>query len=180
MASPTHTVRGRLFCSKIAADTSPASFSAQHLPSELPLTVDNAVLEFVFGQHYNIENDTDWATLTPPHYGRVKLGEQEFDVGMYSDMECLDTIRAAYVAMRGGAQLRSEAAEMCLGQIRQAILCTADPTLERTTIMCKDGVCPLDGAVATGNHVDHKCRDWTQVRAFVEDNQAAWAGNTQL
>ncbi|KAJ7110770.1 hypothetical protein C8R43DRAFT_1139219 [Mycena crocata] len=153
-----------------------ASLDQQPLASELPISVGAATLEFVFGKHYNIENDTEWATLIPPHSGRVKLGEmqQEFDVAVYTDLQCLDTIRATYIKVRAGENERSEAAEACLGQIRQAILCTADITLEPTHLICKDGVCPLSGAVATGNHVDHKCRDWTQVRKFVEDNQATW------
>ncbi|KAJ7127867.1 hypothetical protein C8R44DRAFT_778931 [Mycena epipterygia] len=146
--------------------------------SELPLSVGAATLEFIFGKHYNIANETEWATLIPPNHGRVRLGaaQEEFDVAMYTDLECLDTIRAIYVQMRDGAQVRSEAAEACLGQIRQAILCTADITLEPTHIICKeDGECLLSGAVASGQFVDHKCRDWVQVREFVEANQASWS-----
>ncbi|KAJ7654238.1 hypothetical protein B0H17DRAFT_886955, partial [Mycena rosella] len=142
----------------------------------LPISLGTATLEFLFGKHYNIANDADWATLVPSNHGRVRLGaaQEEFDVAMYTDLECLDTIRAAYVVMRDGARVRSEAAEACLGQIRQAILCTADTTLEPADVICKDGKCPASSAVATGEFVDHKCRDWTQVRDFVESNQAAW------
>ncbi|KAJ7661183.1 hypothetical protein B0H17DRAFT_327998 [Mycena rosella] len=158
------------------ASSAYASLNKQPLVSELPLSVRDANLEFIFGKHYDIANDAEWATLIPSNHGRVKLGEaqQEFDVGMYTDLECLDTIRAAYVDMRDGARMRSEAAEACLGQIRQVILCTADITLEPTHIICKDRVCPLSGTVATGEFVDHKCRDWAQVRHFVEGNQATW------
>ncbi|KAJ7440293.1 hypothetical protein B0H11DRAFT_545345 [Mycena galericulata] len=154
-------------------DTS-TSFDERPLPSELPLSLRAATLEFIFGKHYNIIDDAAWGTLVPPNRGRVKLGEQEFDVGMYTDLECLDTIRAAYVQMRDGAQVRSEAAEACLGHLRQAILCTADITLEPAEVICRDdGECPVSGAVASGEFVDHRCRDWTQVRTFVEENQAA-------
>ncbi|KAJ6517136.1 hypothetical protein DFH09DRAFT_1195508 [Mycena vulgaris] len=153
-----------------------ASFDERPLPSELPFSVGSATLEFLFAKHYNIANDTEWATLIPPNHGRVRLGaeQQEFDVAIYTDLQCLDTIREAYVKMRAGARIRSEAAEACLGQIRQAILCTADITLEPTHIICKDGECPVTGAVASGEFVEHKCRDWAQVRNFVERNQATW------
>jgi hypothetical protein len=105
---------------------STASFDDRALPSELPLSVGAATIEFIFGKHYNIANPAEWATLIPPNQGRVTLGEQEFDVAMYTDLQCLDTIRAAYVQMRDGSSVRSEAAEACLGHLRQAILCTAD------------------------------------------------------
>ncbi|KAJ7187310.1 hypothetical protein C8R46DRAFT_1025187 [Mycena filopes] len=153
------------------------------LPSELPLTVNPAVLEFVFGVHYNITNAAEWATLVPPHQGRVRLpvnGEEEeegeFDVGMYTDLRCLDTIRAAYVQMRDGASVRAPDAEACLGHIRQAVLCAADITLEPAHLSCAEdaGVCPVESAVATGRNVEHRCRDWVQVQEYVERNQAGW------
>ncbi|KAJ7881918.1 hypothetical protein B0H13DRAFT_930899 [Mycena leptocephala] len=153
-----------------------ASLDNGPLPSELPLTVRAATLEFIFGKHYNIVNDAEWATLIPPNRGRVRLGagQEEFDVAMYTDLQCLDTIRAAYVSMRDGARVPSPAAEACLGHMRQAILCTADITLEPAHVVCKDGQCPLSSAVATGQFVNHRCRDWVQVREYVEANQATW------
>ncbi|KAJ6632227.1 hypothetical protein B0H10DRAFT_1723479, partial [Mycena sp. CBHHK59/15] len=139
----------------------------------LPMSVGLATLEFIFGPYYNIANANEWATLLPPNQGRVRLGsaQQEFDIAMYTDLQCLDTVRAAFVQMRDGASVPSVAAEECLGQIRQAILCTADITLEPTTIACRGGEC---APAASGEHVDHRCRNWVQVREFVEKNQATW------
>ncbi|KAJ6632223.1 hypothetical protein B0H10DRAFT_1937891 [Mycena sp. CBHHK59/15] len=143
------------------------------LASELPISIGPATLEFIFGKHYNIADEAEWATLIPPNQGRVKLGHprQEFDIAMYSDLRCLDTIRAAYVKMRDGASIPSPAAEECLGQIRQAILCTADITLEPTKFVCHGEKC---APVASGEYLDHKCRNWVQVREFVEENQVTW------
>ncbi|KAJ7302454.1 hypothetical protein DFH08DRAFT_977874 [Mycena albidolilacea] len=157
------------------------SLDNEPLPSELPLAVGAVTLEFIFGKHYNIVNDAEWATLIPSNHGRVRLGvdQKEFDVAMYTDLQCLDTIRAAYVSMRGGSHVAFSAAEACLGHIRQTILCTADITLEPAWVICKDGECPLSSAAATGEFVDHKCRDWEQVRNYVQDNQAAWGGNSR-
>jgi hypothetical protein len=78
--------------------------------------------------------------------------------------------------MRDGARVASPAAEACLGQIRQAISCTADITLESTTPEC-DG--ENSAAAASGQFVDHKCRDWVQVRNYVEDNQKMWSIETK-
>ncbi|KAJ6590668.1 hypothetical protein DFH09DRAFT_976151, partial [Mycena vulgaris] len=144
------------------------------LASELPLSVRPAVLKFVFGEHYHYENDTEWATLVPPHHGHVKLGSSqlEFGVAMYSDLQCLDTVRQSIVQMRDGSTAPSRVTEDCLGQLRQAIDCTADITLEPAFVVCDgDGKC---GAGASGDYVDHKCRNWAQVREFVEQNQATW------
>ncbi|KAF7295719.1 hypothetical protein MIND_01112400 [Mycena indigotica] len=160
----------------------PADIALAATVPQLPLTVQPATLKFVFGEHYNITKPEEWASLIPPHDGRVRLGEgAEFGVGMYQDMRCLDVIRAAFVRMRDtGSTERDERAEACFGHIRQAIACTADITLEPAKVKCsKDEetgkvVCPVISAVATGNRVDHRCRDWNQVRAFVEENQKSW------
>ncbi|KAJ7193092.1 hypothetical protein GGX14DRAFT_479101 [Mycena pura] len=154
------------------------------LSSELPLAVTPAVMQFRFAQHYNITVAEEWATLIPPRRGHVRLlrGDAEaepveYGVGMYADLACLDTIRASFVRMRDhGVEEANPESEACFGHIRQAIMCTADVTLEAARVECheEDGktVCPPDSAVLTGERVDHRCRDWTQVREFVEKNQA--------
>ncbi|KAJ7457394.1 hypothetical protein FB451DRAFT_1047399, partial [Mycena latifolia] len=149
----------------------------------LPLSVGSATLEFISGKHYNIANASEWATLVPPHHGRVKLGspQQEFDIAIYSDIECLDTIRNAFITMRDGSGAPSKAAEECLGQIRQAILCTADLTLEPAVVVCEDAsqMTECDN-ISSGEHVRHLCRDWVQVRKFVETNQGNWGFPTLI
>ena len=45
--------------------------------------------------------------------------------------------------------------------VRRALLCTADTTLERSNA---DGVFAGDGV--------HQCRDWSLVKAFLEENRA--------
>jgi len=145
------------------------------LASELPLSVEPAILEFISEQHYHIENDSEWATLVPAHGARVRLGaspREEWDVALFSDLACLDVVRRAFLQMRDGAIAASPAAETCLGQLRQAIVCTADTTLEPARIVCDEaGHC---GGAASGETA-HRCRNWAQVREFVEANQATWA-----
>ncbi|KAJ7457448.1 hypothetical protein FB451DRAFT_1372565 [Mycena latifolia] len=96
-------------------------------PSELPLSMAAATLKFIFGQHYKISNETEWATLVPPHHGRVKLGP-------------LSKNLTSFYTATSSAWMPSEAqaAEACLGQIRKAILCTADITLEPADLVCDD------------------------------------------
>ncbi|KAJ7019564.1 hypothetical protein C8F04DRAFT_1141328 [Mycena alexandri] len=142
---------------------------------ELPVAVEHAVLEFKdTDAHYDLFDDRSWASLVPAHQGRVKLGSppQEFDVGLFSDLACLDTARRALTKMRDGSRETSAEAERCFGQVRQAIECMADVALEPTVIGCDaGGAC---GPGASGDKVDHRCRNWEQVRNFVEENQAAW------
>lgn len=133
------------------------------------------LLKFRFGVHYNITDDVEWSTLIPRNHGRVRLGstQTEFNVALYADLECLNTIRAVFVAMQDGQHIQSLEAERCLHVIRQSILCTADITLEPAEISC-EGTGECTNAVASGNNVDHKCRNWVQVRNFVDQNQAGW------
>ncbi|KAF8190960.1 hypothetical protein K438DRAFT_2018415 [Mycena galopus ATCC 62051] len=154
-------------------DTTPLNFDSP-LALEMPLLVEPAAFVFDFGKHYNIAADEEWASLIPPHKGHVRLGvsRQEFDVGLYSDLACLDTIRRAFILLRNGAHQPFAEAEACLGQIRQAIMCNSDLTLEPASLVCdaNDSCAPA----ATGNHLAHRCRNWAQVREFVRDNQASW------
>lgn len=142
------------------------------LASEAPLAVQHAALEFAFGKHYNITADAEWDTLLPPHGAQITLESEEFDVGLFSDLGCLQTIRHAFLLLRNGATGESfAAAEACLGQIRQAIMCNSDLTLEPAYLVCdaEEKCAPA----ATGDHVAHRCRNWAQVREFVEENQAS-------
>ncbi|KAJ6483143.1 hypothetical protein C8R45DRAFT_830520 [Mycena sanguinolenta] len=142
----------------------------------MPLQVEHAVLDFIFEKHYNITDNAEWATLLPPHNGRVRVGilEQEFNVGMFSDLGCLENIRRAFLLLREGTRdpLLEVGAEACLGQMRQAIMCNSDLTLEPAYLVCnaEDKCAPA----ATGDHVAHRCRNWVQVRQFVQNNQLSW------
>ncbi|KAJ7696863.1 hypothetical protein B0H14DRAFT_3039899 [Mycena olivaceomarginata] len=137
------------------------------LASEAPLA--NSPSETL--QHH-ITADAEWDTLLPPHGAQITLGSEEFDVGLFSDLGCLQTIRDAFLLLRNGATGESfAAAEACLGQIRQAIMCNSDLTLEPAYLVCdaEEKCAPA----ATGDHVAHRCRNWAQVREFVEENQAS-------
>ncbi|KAJ7232233.1 hypothetical protein C8J57DRAFT_1383888 [Mycena rebaudengoi] len=144
-----------------ASGSPPLNHADTPFTSELPVVVEHAVLQF----------KTADGPLRP---GRVKLGspQQEFEVGLFSDLACLDTARRALTKMRDGSRETSAVAERCFGQLRQVIECMADIALEPAKIGCNEaGTC---GPGASGDKVDHRCRNWVQVRKFVEENQAAW------
>lgn len=66
----------------------------------------------------------------------------------------------------------------CLNFLRQAILCNCDTTLDPLVT-----VIDRDGTMTTGTDglgVTHVCRDWSQVYAYVTENQKGpvWAEQT--
>lgn len=55
----------------------------------------------------------------------------------------------------------------CFEYLRQGILCSGDVALEGDQTTFPEGFVGSDGWDAK-----HVCRDWTQVRAFLEENRA--------
>ncbi|CAK5266175.1 unnamed protein product [Mycena citricolor] len=149
--------------------------------NELPLLVRPAALQFsLIADKYRIADDAAWASLIPSD-GRIRSpsaaapDQKYFTVGLYSDLHCLNLLRTAYLAHKdkheSGMRFPVDAlAPQCVSQLRQALTCAADLTLDPTTSICEpDGTCD---PAAAGHLVVHKCRDWAQVREFVEMNQA--------
>ncbi len=148
---------------------------------EFPERINDAVLRFEFG-NYSITSDDEWASLFPPHGGQVILDGSKYDVSLYLQLKCLDTVRVAFVTLRDGfnggslphaiASVDFKETEYCLDVLRQTVICVADITLEPgEVVVLPDGSTDM---AATGNHVEHICKDWVQVREFVEKNQESW------
>lgn len=160
---------------------SPFDLHTQKEIGEFPERINDAVLRFDFG-NYSITSDDEWASLFPPHGGQVLLDGIRYDVSLYLQLKCLDTVRVAFVTLRdmfnGGSPAHAidsidfKETEYCLDVLRQTVICIADITMEPGEVV----VLPDDSTdmAATGNHVDHICKDWTQVREFVERNQESW------
>ncbi|CAK5277075.1 unnamed protein product [Mycena citricolor] len=141
-----------------------------------------AALQFsLIADKYRIADDAAWASLIPSD-GRIRSpsaraapDQKYFTIGLYSDLHCLNLLRSAYLAHKdkheSGMRVPEDAlAPQCVSQLRQALTCAADLTLDPTTSICEpDGTCD---PAAAGHLVVHKCRDWVQVREFVEMNQA--------
>ncbi|KAJ3776385.1 hypothetical protein FB446DRAFT_785198 [Lentinula raphanica] len=118
---------------------------------------------------YPLTDDKKWASIIPPKGGFIRLGPAgaSFSIAMYHQLHCVNGIRFAYVAARDGLFKHPEDLEAafqhvnhCFDVLRQSLLCKADTTL-----------------IPVGPNKQHtrSCRDWNQVREFVDDNQRFWA-----
>lgn len=117
--------------------------------------------------------DEDWESLMPDgyHYGFIRLNSSSkpLEPSIYHQLHCLNTLRKIYMEPGWASDdQKSWNVRKCLNFIRQAILCNGDITLEPSFEYTLD-----DGRHVPGAHgmdVAHKCRDWTRVRTFTEDN----------
>ncbi|KAG1811881.1 uncharacterized protein BJ212DRAFT_1373857 [Suillus subaureus] len=122
-------------------------------PIELPLDLEIAALTFEDSKYYK-------------GHGFVRLGPNGrlFGVSMFHQIHCLQMIRLALI---NGP---SDHSGHCLNFLRQAILCNSDTTLDPVYI---------DGSMigSDGLGVTHICRDWSQVYAYIKENQrgSVWA-----
>ncbi|KAJ7037254.1 hypothetical protein C8F04DRAFT_1093061 [Mycena alexandri] len=127
---------------------------------------------------YTLNATADWRSVLPPGNGWVKLGlgYRPFSISMYHQLHCIIGIRHALYLSAIGEESRAAATRShsnhCFNYLRQLLLCGADTTLEPTEVLnLPDG---RVGAAASGEGVRHVCRDWTQVRSFVERNWQQW------
>lgn len=86
---------------------------------------------------------------------------------MIHQLHCLDIIRVGFVVNGTNA---AHHIEHCLRYLRQVVLCYADITLEVDTPVMVDG--QLEHA-AGGVGMVHRCKDWTAVRSYLEENPAS-------
>ncbi|KAL6303285.1 hypothetical protein BKA93DRAFT_719827, partial [Sparassis latifolia] len=155
-------------------------------PPQLPLDISPAALVVNTTHRYGLTADDDWGTIFPNGNGWVRLGPdgRAFAVSMYHQLHCLDAIRAEARAVNHGDPTRPANpnhsmgedayahADHCFNYLRQGLLCAADLTLEASEVKRRpDGA--LDNG-ASGIGMVHQCKDWTQVRAFLEETHKRW------
>ncbi|KAF8959151.1 hypothetical protein BDZ97DRAFT_1414990 [Flammula alnicola] len=124
--------------------------------------------------NYEATASRQWDTLFPRNKGRISLDDsgRQFQVAMYSHLECVNKIRLALVEARDllkGTSLTPtsppfqarEEIDACFGQIRQAVLCAGDFTTNPTVLtFTNDSLEKFDiDTVEVGTY--HRCRDWT-------------------
>lgn len=160
------------------------AYQGEDQPNELPMRVRNVRMtsEWLDDEVYDMYADEDWASLFPTSNGWVQLGPNFYVLSMYHQMHCLETMRYAYVAAKAGMLSypgngtgTDHHMNHCLTYLREAILCHADTTLERSTVFV-DAKGEKDHG-ATGMGMIHKCRDWVQVRDYVEKHYDGEAFN---
>ncbi|KAJ7661184.1 hypothetical protein B0H17DRAFT_898944, partial [Mycena rosella] len=135
--------------------------------SEIPRYFRPAAMKFeVPDGQYPLEDDGKWASNIPPQRGFIRLGSEgtTFAVALYHQLHCINGVRSAYVWTRDG-RFKTEAARLgafghvnhCFDVLRQSLLCKADTTL-----------IPAGAADQAG--VTRRCRDWAQVREYIDSN----------
>ena len=139
---------------------------------QLPIDQRRVALEVIHdGDRYGLYADADWESLIPTRgHGFVRVDGSYYYLSLHHQLHCLNSFRRIFNGQVSATAVPH--AIHCLDYLRQAVLCKADTTLEpahaaRTT----------DGRVtqaAYGVGVTHECRDWTQVRDFVEGNWLTW------
>ncbi|KAJ4474871.1 hypothetical protein J3R30DRAFT_618178 [Lentinula aciculospora] len=139
----------------------PVQVPGSYGPATMTLQNDN--------ETYALTDDRKWGAIVPPKGGFIRLGPigTPFSITMYHQLHCVNGIRFSYVAARDGLFKHTKDREgaflhvnHCFDVLRQSLLCKADTTL-----------IPLDH----DKQHTRRCRDWTAVRAFVDDNQRFWA-----
>ncbi|EIW81726.1 hypothetical protein CONPUDRAFT_54070 [Coniophora puteana RWD-64-598 SS2] len=151
----------------------PIEYLSNTKNARLPIALQDVALAFEFTDdtRYDLDSAETWRSLVPPKTaGFVHLGEDAtpYSVSMYHSLHCLATIRRAL----------SEAdnhSDHCFDYLTQLLSCKADSTLEQIVQpqgMDNDGnKSAVPAWAGSGSGVVHRCRDWTQIRSFVEKNR---------
>ncbi|KAJ7641814.1 hypothetical protein FB45DRAFT_901075 [Roridomyces roridus] len=137
-------------------------------PRELPGSFPSAALTFaVPDTEYPLRDDESWASTVPPQRGFIRLGSsgRPWSVSAYHQAHCVNGIRFSYVSARDGLFKTEESrahafghVNHCFDVLRQSILCRADTTLVEVP----------------GGEQTRRCRDWTRVREFIDENHEFW------
>ncbi|KAF8959149.1 hypothetical protein BDZ97DRAFT_1667613 [Flammula alnicola] len=139
-------------------------------PRELPGKYGEVALLFEKNDtSYPLTDNDAWNSLVPPELGLTRIGPKgrPFGLAIYHQLHCLNSIRYMYMVARLGLTLDSNVDTSymhnthCIHFLRQGLLCHPDLTL-----------IPVNG---TQGEL-HRCRDWSKIRKFVEDNQDEWKG----
>ncbi|VDB97463.1 unnamed protein product [Peniophora sp. CBMAI 1063] len=161
----------------LSPETIEYSYTNGDRPHQLPVQLSQVALtvEWLDDEVYGLYADDDWESLFP--FGRsgfVTLGpnQDHFAVGMYHQLHCLDVFRISYAAARAhalvypgnGTHFDNHFAH-CMNYIREMLLCNADPTLIPAKPTGTEG-----RYISRSIGVTHQCRDWTQLRQWVEKN----------
>jgi len=123
--------------------------------------------------NYKLQDSNHWQSLFPTNWNHIHLDnstDAEVQIAMYSQLDCLNKIRIELLTLQDPAHTAPpvqtlEETDTCFGQIRQAILCAADITLEPTLPFYIGDHYEIS---ATGLEEYHRCYDWTAVRMLTE------------
>jgi len=151
-----------------------------NIPDHLPVKFQEAAMIFEPNTRFSLTDDNAWAAMLATNEGFVRLGPNglPFATALYHQLHCMNGIRFSHTIARDGLVTNEEILKAKLGHmnhcfqfLRQSIMCKADTTL-----------IPLNGSIALSgfDRQPHRCRDWTQIRQYVENNVAEWKGRPFL
>ena len=196
-ASPA-SLRTYLICGLLVVVTAGASFFAGRYSAgtgpDSPIPLATVSKPFVYNRTFasapSPASDRAWAALFPAHGGfftRPPLAPERSVFSAFHQLHCLNGLRKAVYAGRPGKDAPSDVERRtdedmetspahvrhCIDLLRQSLMCAPDLTVET-----KD---PARGGV-TGFGTTHRCRDWTQLVAWVarwEEVGAPESGSTR-
>ena len=102
-------------------------------------------------------------SISPSNHSNTSTGTMVYQASVMHQMHCMATFRD-YVkqAELDGDSVHDRHGHIthCINYLRQAIMCTADLTLEHGT------------EFFSGEGVLHQCRDWESVMRYLQDHRA--------
>ncbi|KAI0057351.1 hypothetical protein BV25DRAFT_1920199 [Artomyces pyxidatus] len=157
------------------------SYVGDEHPNAIPVPIPQVAMrtEWPDDELYGLFQDDEWMSLYPRSHGLIALGPQSelFAVSMYHQLHCVDGLRYAYVAAKSGTLVFpgngsgvEHHVNHCLTYLREMVLCAGDTTLEPTGAMPGINAAGKVEHGATGQEVLHRCRDWTAIREYMEEN----------
>ena len=159
---PHHSNR---FCSNPCR----TGYNEDDFPTQLPYKLHTVGLVLdTKEEHFGLHANADWATQEYPSDGFTDLGpsNRTFVVSMVHQMHCLEIFRVGFTTNPPGY---AHHVEHCLRYMRQMVLCHADTTLESAEPVFVEGSWRY-GASGVGSV--YKCKDWTALREYLEENPA--------
>lgn len=143
-------------------------------PGELPIKLWPVAQRTFKHENYHLDAEEEWESVFPSGYslGTVPLNitSQQSSLmtvpSLYNELWCLNHLRQIYIDPGWkDDQCKDRKVHRCLNLVRQAILCSADTSLEPVVLVkLSHGT----ERATTGIDVLHVCRDWTKVREATE------------
>jgi len=146
-------------------------------PTSIPLRIQPAA--YVFNDtsdHYGLDQPEDWISIIPKGHGFVDVAGSIYQLSAFHEIHCLMGWRQYYSNIFAGGELEEHSYrhnEHCASHMTQLKLCSADMTLEPT----KTKISERSGRrvhVVTEDGITHVCRDWIQLRDWMEANFELW------
>ncbi|KAI0362155.1 hypothetical protein OH77DRAFT_1432824 [Trametes cingulata] len=142
--------------------------------TEVPIVLGPAALTTLKSHRLGLY--ANGSSLMPPGYGFIydPIRQEHLFVAHYHQLHCLHALRTLFLKRDNLTEGQRGHVDHCFMYLHQALLCNVDTTLEPATHKQKTADGKVVNAV-TGFDVTHRCKDWGQLRTYMEENYAEWA-----